>query len=227
LLYRPQIPTKLITQLIKNQTPQTKMIHENAHSAFISAQKEFSPAVKSVSNPFFKSKYADLSVCIEAVMDALNNHGLGLLQVTHDRGASSSGVCVETVLIHESGTQISGGLFHMPAIKEDPQAYGSALTYARRYSLMATCGIAPEDDDGNSASGKAIPAAKARDLFSKCSDMKELQALWRGLSSSEKAEYTSQKDAAKTRLTQTLETGEERVKPLSANQGDEQPTNII
>jgi hypothetical protein len=59
---------------------------------------------------------------------------------------------VETVFLHESGELIECGILHVPAAKLDPQGYGSALTYARRYSLMAACGIAPEDDDGNSAS---------------------------------------------------------------------------
>ena len=61
-------------------------------------------------------------------------------------------VIVETVFVHESGETFSGGKLHVPASKQDPQGYGSALTYARRYSLMAACGIAPEDDDGNMAS---------------------------------------------------------------------------
>jgi hypothetical protein len=55
------------------------------------------------------------------------------------------------VFIHESGEQISAGKLHVPASKQDAQGYGSALTYARRYALMAACGIAPEDDDGNAA----------------------------------------------------------------------------
>jgi hypothetical protein len=59
---------------------------------------------------------------------------------------------VETMFIHESGEMLECGTLHVPASKQDPQGYGSALTYARRYSLMAACGIAPEDDDGNSAS---------------------------------------------------------------------------
>jgi ERF superfamily len=79
----------------------------------------------------------------------LNNNGIYLMQKSHD---CENGVKVETILLHESGEQFSGGILHVPASKNDPQGYGSALTYARRYSLMATCGIAPEDDDGNAAS---------------------------------------------------------------------------
>jgi hypothetical protein len=63
-------------------------------------------------------------------------------------------VTVETVFVHESGEMLECGKLHVPAAKHDPQGYGSALTYARRYSLMAACGIAPEDDDGNAGSKK-------------------------------------------------------------------------
>lgn len=125
----------------------TKM--KNIATALVKAQKDFAPALKSNNNPFFKSKYADLSVCIESVIDSLHNNGIALIQKNHD---CENGIKVETILLHESGEQFSGGILHVPAIKNDPQAYGSALTYARRYSLMATCGIAPEDDDGNAAS---------------------------------------------------------------------------
>jgi hypothetical protein len=64
--------------------------------------------------------------------------------------------------LHESGESLSSGKLHVPAAKQDPQGYGSALTYARRYSLMAACGIAPEDDDGNAASRKQEPKVNAQ-----------------------------------------------------------------
>lgn len=133
---------------------------KNIAKALVKAQKEFAPALKTNANPFFKSKYADLSVCIEAVIDALHNNGIALIQKNHD---CESGVKVETILLHESGEEYSGGILHVPALKNDPQAYGSALTYARRYSLMATCGIAPEDDDGNAAS-KPVKTSPAPNL---------------------------------------------------------------
>jgi hypothetical protein len=66
------------------------------------------------------------------------------------------------VFIHESGEKMSAGVLHVPATKQDAQGYGSALTYARRYSLMAACGIAPEDDDGNAASNKNAPATPTK-----------------------------------------------------------------
>ena len=129
-------------------------------TALVKAQKAFGPALKTSTNPHFKSKYADLSSCVEAVIESLNDNGIMLMQQCHE---SESGVIVETLFIHESGETFSAGKLHVPAAKQDPQGYGSALTYARRYSLMAACGIAPEDDDGNAASNPqsaAKPAAK-------------------------------------------------------------------
>lgn len=118
-------------------------------SALVKAQKAFGPALKTSTNPHFRNKYAALDVCIEAVIDALNDNGIMLMQQTH---LCEDGVIVETTFIHESGEMISGGKLHVPAAKQDPQGYGSALTYAKRYSLQSACGIAPEDDDGNHAS---------------------------------------------------------------------------
>ncbi len=125
-------------------------------SAFVKAQADFGPALKTNTNPHFKSKYAGLDACVEAVIDALHKHGIALMQRTLP---CESGVTVETVFIHSSGETMSSGPLHVPASKNDPQGYGSALTYARRYSLMAACGIAPEDDDGHAAS-KATTYAK-------------------------------------------------------------------
>lgn len=118
-------------------------------AALVKAQGAFGPALKSSTNPHFRSKYADLAACIEAVIDGLNENGIALVQKLHP---SEGGVAVETIFVHESGEILSAGTLPVPAQKQDPQGYGSALTYARRYSLMAACGIAPEDDDGNAAS---------------------------------------------------------------------------
>jgi len=118
-------------------------------SALVKAQKAFGPALKSSLNPHFKSRYAALDACIEAVIDGLNDNGIYLLQKNYD---CDNGVMVETVFVHESGEMLECGIVHFPAVKQDPQGYASALTYARRYSLMAACGIAPEDDYGNKAS---------------------------------------------------------------------------
>lgn len=130
-------------------------------AALVKAQKQFGPALKTSTNPHFKSKYADLAACIEAVIDALNDNGIALIQNVHE---SDNGVTVETVFLHESGEMYSNGKLHVPASKQDPQGYGSALTYCRRYSVMAACGIAPEDDDGNAGSKKPQPKKSPADL---------------------------------------------------------------
>lgn len=120
-------------------------------SAFVKAQKAFGPALKTSTNPHFRSRYADLAACVEAVIASLNDAGIAMLQVVHE---CETGVIVETVFLHESGETMNSGKLYVPATKHDAQGFGSALTYARRYSLMAACGIAPEDDDGNAASRK-------------------------------------------------------------------------
>ncbi|CAB4240838.1 Essential recombination function protein [uncultured Caudovirales phage] len=144
---------EIIERAFQKETPIGKQIA----AAFVKAQKAFGPALKTSTNPHFRSKYADLSNCVEAVIGALNDNGIGLMQRTYE---SKDGVMVETVFIHESGEIMECGLLHVPASKQDPQGYGSALTYARRYSLLAATGLAPEDDDGNSASRRPTVESK-------------------------------------------------------------------
>jgi hypothetical protein len=116
--------------------------------AFIKAKKQFAPAIKASLNPHYKSKYADLAACIEAVDDAFLDNGIVMYQETTE---SPGGITIETIFLHESGIELRCGKLYVPAQRQDPQAFGSALSYGRRYSLMAACGIAPEDDDGNEA----------------------------------------------------------------------------
>jgi|GEM_PF-694434 len=117
-------------------------------AAMAKAFPEIEGATKDSNNPAFKSKYADLSSVSEAIKPALINHGLFYVQLTHEQ---QGGVCIETQVCHESGEQMSFGKLFVPAGKQDAQGYGSALTYARRYSLMTAFGVCPEDDDGNAA----------------------------------------------------------------------------
>lgn len=152
---------------------------KNIATSLVKAQKAFGPALKSSTNPHFKSRYADLSACIEAVIDALNDNGIFLLQKNYD---CADGIMVETVFVHESGEMLECGIVHFPAVKHDPQGYASALTYGRRYSLMAACGIAPEDDDGNQASRKTevkstIDESKLVDLMLAMDDATNMEDL--------------------------------------------------
>lgn len=122
-------------------------------SAFVKAQQAFGPAIKNAKS--HQNKYADLGSCFDAVIDAFHKQQIAVMQHTH---VETDGVTVETIFLHESGEQISGGKLHVPSSKKDAQGFGSALTYARRYSLMASCGLAPEDDDGKKASEPEKPA---------------------------------------------------------------------
>ena len=124
-------------------------------SAMAKAFPEIENATKDKVNPAFRSKYADLGAVVEAVKPALVKNDLWFAQINHEQ---SGGVCIETIVCHSSGEQFSFGKLFLPAAKQDAQGYGSALTYARRYSLMSAFGIAAEDDDGNAATRSRPPA---------------------------------------------------------------------
>jgi hypothetical protein len=115
--------------------------------AFLKAQAAFKPAIKDATNPHFKSKYVALDGVLEAVAKPLRDCGIAIVQQTDIEDAQT---ILITRLIHESGEWIAGR-YPVHPVKADPQGEGSALTYARRYALMALVGIAPEDDDGNAA----------------------------------------------------------------------------
>lgn len=120
-------------------------------TALAIAQGQIEDADKSVSNPFFKSKYADLAAVRAVIRKPLSDNGLSIVQLP---SSSEIGIAVRTVLMHKSGQYISEEL-QIPVSKQDAQAYGSAISYARRYALMSMLNIAAEDDDGNSATAKA------------------------------------------------------------------------
>ena len=118
-------------------------------AALATAQGSMKGAVKDSANPFFKSKYADLASVVEAIRAAFSANGLSYIQTIQPSDRDE--VRVETMILHSSGEWISCGVLALPVSKVDAQGYGSALTYARRYSLSAAVGVAPEDDDGNAA----------------------------------------------------------------------------
>ena len=141
-------------------------------TALAKAQTNMGKALKQANNPHFRSKYADLGNVMDACLPALNEAGIAVIQPT---GEDEYGRYVETRFIHgESGEWLS---CRVPLIvaKNDMQGYGSAVTYARRYGLMAMAGIAPEDDDGNAAA-KAAPKQEAPKKIS-AEQFQEIQAL--------------------------------------------------
>ena len=115
--------------------------------AFLKAQIEIGTAVKGSVNPFFKSNYADLGSVMETCKEALNKNGISVLQPV---GVDT----VETILLHESGEWFSETMNITAKSDNNPQDRGSAITYARRYSLQSMVFIPAEDDDGNKATPK-------------------------------------------------------------------------
>jgi hypothetical protein len=106
-------------------------------------------------NPHFKSRFATLAGVRDAVLPVLSKHGLSVIQST---GSGERGPSVTTLLLHASGQWVECDPLCLPAVKQDPQAYGSALSYARRYSLMALAGVVGDDDDDGQAASKPAPA---------------------------------------------------------------------
>ncbi len=121
---------------------------ENIAKALVKAQLEMITPKKGSVNPFFKNKYADLNDVLAAVVPALNNNGIVLLQpLVNIEGKNF----VKTVLMHESGEIFESLAEIFCKNTNDAQAYGSGVTYARRYSLSSICGIGSEDDDAQKA----------------------------------------------------------------------------
>lgn len=122
-------------------------------SALVQAQTRMGAAVKDSKNPHFRSSYASLTAVIHAVVPALNEQGIAVLQMPHtDEGV----VQLTTTLLHTSGQMISSTVGTPMGKKQDAQAVGSAITYLRRYSLQSIMGLPVEDDDGNAASQRPV-----------------------------------------------------------------------
>lgn len=185
--------------------------HKGLYAALAAAQAEMGRAMKDVTNPAFRTKYADLTSVMDACMPALSKHGIALLQPAYD---DESGRYVKTVFVHgDTGETVE---CRVPLIigKNDMQGYGSAVTYARRYGLMGMAGIAPEDDDGNAAvAAKPTPEQDrqrgpsamdiARESLGSAQTMEQLAAIFADLPKSVKGEKSviAAKDKRKAELT--------------------------
>ena len=117
-------------------------------TALLKAQTEMSNPKKGSTNPFFKSKYADLNSIREAVIPVLNSNGISVLQpIVHTDGKNF----VKTILLHESG-ELMESLTEIVYNKiNDAQAQGSGISYARRYALQSFVCVGADDDDGQRA----------------------------------------------------------------------------
>jgi hypothetical protein len=124
-----------------------------------------SAAKKGESNPFFKSKYADLSAVLEACKESLNENGISILQphITEFNPVTGQEVhFVETHLVHESGEFYSSKTKIVLAKENDPQALGSAISYARRYGLQSLISLPAEDDDAEKAMTRTATKASSK-----------------------------------------------------------------
>lgn len=137
--------------------------------ALAALQAEIGAAHKSSTNPHFKSKYADLSEVWETWREVGPKHGFSLMQST--KTLANGTPALVTILLHESGDMITGEYPLIPS-KQDPQGYGSAMTYARRYCLAAMVGIVQDDDDGNAASEKPKPKESPKPVAGQQNDSK-------------------------------------------------------
>lgn len=150
-------------------------------TALVKAQSEMSNPKKGASNPFFKSKYADLNSVRESVIPVLNANGISVLQpLVHVDGKNF----VKTVLLHESGEMIESFTEIVFAKSNDAQAQGSGITYARRYGLQSLVCVGADDDDGNAASqppqvkNPQIDVNKAVGEMNNVKSREELTAVW-------------------------------------------------
>lgn len=161
-------------------------------NALIKAQKEMLTPKKGSVNPFFKNKYADLNDVLEAIVPALNNNGIVLLQpLVNIEGKNF----VRTVLMHESGETFESLAEIFCKNQNDAQAYGSGITYARRYSLSSICGIGSEDDDGNGA----VKRPDYINQMNKCKTLIDLQNVFKSIKGAT-VEEIALKDKLKTTL---------------------------
>ena len=169
-------------------------------AALSKAQADITGALKDSSNPFFKSKYADLASCWDACRKQLAANGLSVIQTTQ---MTEQGLMLVTTLAHASGEWIAG---QMPVLTKDasPQAQGSGLTYARRYALAAIVGLAQIDDDAEAAQGrKAVPQLD-EDLVALINGTKSidnLNALFKRLTKEQRMTHIDQFTARKKELT--------------------------
>jgi len=129
-------------------------------AALTKAQADMDGAKKSSANPFFKSKYADLSAVWDACREPLTKNGLSVVQTA---GMEGDSVTITTMLLHSSGQWIRDTLTMKPK-DTTPQGVGSTITYGRRYALSAIVGVAPEDDDGEAAQGRIQKGPTAAEL---------------------------------------------------------------
>lgn len=130
--------------------------------ALLKVKLALRPLVKDSDNPFYKSKYLELSDILSNLEPILHSEGLFLSQATIVRDGKT---VVVNEITHAASGQYVASEFPAEPAKNDPQALGSAVSYARRYGIQSLLSLNVVDDDGNTASGKSggssAPASSA------------------------------------------------------------------
>ena len=189
---------ELKEQKTMNELNQSNVIGALA-AALSKVQGAMVGAVKDSSNPFFKSKYADLSSVWDACRVQLAANNLCVIQTTAE---ADDGAVLITTLAHSSGEWIRSVL-PIKVKDNSPQAQGSGLTYARRYALAAIVGVSQIDDDAEAAQGRTAPKKVSTDLLEQinsCKTVDSLTALYKVISTDERAAATSSFTARRAEL---------------------------
>lgn len=173
--------------------------------ALSKAQAKITGALKDSSNPFYKSKYADLA----SVWDACREHlAANELSVVQTLGNDGENVAVISWLAHSSGEWFRSYISAKP-VKNDPQGLGSAITYLRRYSLAAIVGVAQIDDDAEAAMGRKHEQKKQEEpkpdpefasILRSADSMDLLQDLWKSGTEDQRRSCATIKDEMKAKL---------------------------
>ena len=124
----------------------------NIAAALLKAQRDIGHVLKAADNPYYKSHYADLTAVIDSVKDPLNKNGIAFLQAVDSDNEGKP--VIDTILLHESGQYLSTITPVFCKKPDDPQAFGSGVTYSKRYALQAILGLPTEDDDAEKATAR-------------------------------------------------------------------------
>jgi len=183
----------------------SEMVNEIA-SALVKVQLELKNPAFDSNNPAFKSKYASLASVRDTIVPTLAKYGVTLLQ---NVSSADNVISCTNRLMHANGQWIESDAFCVPADKHNAHGYGSACTYARRFSLMALLAVVgDEDDDGNAAvaatPAKPKPAPKLDmkivEQFKTAKTLDEVAAVWTSIDVGLRADYSAIKDAAKEKV---------------------------
>lgn len=203
--------------------------------ALFTARTKFVKAAKDKQNTHLKNKYATLDSMIDAVRPALEANGIMIIQSMLD-SSQERAFHLETTLMHQSG-QFASFFMMMPVAKVDPQGYGSAMTYARRYALAAALGISQADDDAQQA---VMSAEDWKKVFSKINELERLkesfQKAWASCDAATRAIVHEYYEARKIELSNIGGNGgfrpakpqavAEKPKPEGAKPDENAPGNI-